>query len=162
MKLKVVQFFAQFLLLLVTGVFWGTWFALSRSINNFSPAEFIHIGKIIIENLAVPMRIIMPACILLMILSIPFYSKKRKSPGFYLIIFAAVFMVAALYITVDIEVPMDNEIRQWTASALPPYWETIRAKWEFFHTIRTLISLISFAAFSAALLFEKAENSNTH
>ncbi|HXB13478.1 MAG TPA: DUF1772 domain-containing protein [Bacteroidia bacterium] len=159
MKLKVVQYIALLMLLLVTGVFWGTWFALSRSIDSFSYSEFIHIGKIIIENLAVPMRIIMPACILFMVLSIPFYTKKQKSMGFYLIIFAAILILVVLYITVGIEVPMDNEIKQWTPLSPPPDWEAIRTKWEFFHTMRTVISLISFACFSASLQFEKGENS---
>ena len=154
MKLKVVQFMAVFMLLLVTGVFWGTWFALSRSIDSFSSSEFIHIGKVIIENLAVPMRIIMPACILLMVLSIPLYQKK-KSIGFYSSIFAAILILIALYITIGIEVPIDNDIKQWTALNIPQNWEAIRSKWEFFHTIRTFTSLAGFIFFSAPLLFEK-------
>ncbi len=159
MKLKVVQYMALFMLVLVTGVFWGTWFALSRSIDSFSYSEFIHIGKVIIENLAVPMRIIMPSCILFMILSIPFYTKKKKSMGFYLIVFAAILILVVLYITLAIEVPMDNEIKQWTPLAAPPDWQAIRTKWEFFHGMRTILSLLSFACFSAALQFEKGENS---
>ena len=50
MKLKAIQFMALLLLMLVTGVFWGTWFSLSRSMEVFSAAEFIHIGKTIIEK----------------------------------------------------------------------------------------------------------------
>jgi len=56
--------------MLVTGIFWGTWFSLNRSIQVFSAEEFIHIGKTIIANLAVPMQFIMPSCILFMLLSI--------------------------------------------------------------------------------------------
>lgn len=40
MKIKLIQFAAAMLLMLVTGLFWGTWFALSRSIQNLSAAEF--------------------------------------------------------------------------------------------------------------------------
>jgi hypothetical protein len=40
MTLKLANFVALFLLALVTGVFWGTWFTLTRSIETFSPAEF--------------------------------------------------------------------------------------------------------------------------
>jgi hypothetical protein len=69
MTLKLTNFVALFLLALVAGVFWGTWFTLTRSIETFSPAEFIHIGKTIIANVAWPMRILMPACILFMLLS---------------------------------------------------------------------------------------------
>ena len=59
MKSKIIDFAALFLLALVTGVFWETWFTLTRSIETFSAAEFIHIGKTIIANVAVPMRILM-------------------------------------------------------------------------------------------------------
>jgi hypothetical protein len=58
MKLPVFYFISLFLLMMVTGIFWGTWFSLSRSREVFSAAEFIHIGKTIIHNLAMPMRII--------------------------------------------------------------------------------------------------------
>ena len=69
MALHLVQFSALFLLALVTGVFWGPWLSLHRSNRVFSPAEFIHIVQTMIGNLATPMRILMPACILLLILA---------------------------------------------------------------------------------------------
>ena len=55
MKLKIIQFITLLLLLLVTGVFWGTWFSLSRSIEAFTPSAFLEIGKVIIKNVAWPM-----------------------------------------------------------------------------------------------------------
>ena len=54
MKLRAVEFAALILSALVMGVFWGTWFTLTRSLDNFSAAEFIHIGKTIISNVAIP------------------------------------------------------------------------------------------------------------
>jgi hypothetical protein len=150
MKLKTIQFIALFLLMLVTGLFWGTWFALSRSIQDFSAAEFIHIGKVIIAKVAMPMRIILPTCILLMGLSMWLYPQKR-SAGFYFNVFAFILILVTLYITVGIEVPMDNQIKQWTASTVPADWEAIRGRWQFFHTTRTFISLISFGSFMASM-----------
>lgn len=143
MKLKSIYFIALFLLMLVTGVFWGTWFSLSRSMEVFSAAEFIHIGKTIIQNLAVPMRIILPSCILFMILSAWFYPEKRSS-GFYFCVTSIVLIVIALLITLLIEVPIDNQIATWTAETAPAGWEAIRDRWEFFHAARTFISLASF------------------
>jgi hypothetical protein len=60
---EVSTFAGLFLLALVMGVFWGTWFTLTRSIETFSADEFIHIGQTIITNVAWPMRILMPAYI---------------------------------------------------------------------------------------------------
>jgi hypothetical protein len=50
MTSKLTNFTALFLLMLVTDVFWVTSFTLTRSIETFSAAEFIHIGKTIIAN----------------------------------------------------------------------------------------------------------------
>jgi hypothetical protein len=76
--IKPVFFVALVLLMLVTGVFWGTWFTLTRSLETFSPAEFLHIGQTIISNVAVPMRIIMPLCIVLMIFSAWLYLRRNQ------------------------------------------------------------------------------------
>ena len=151
MKLKSIYFIALFLLMLVTGVFWGTWFSLSRSMEVFSAAEFIHIGKTIIQNLAVPMRIILPSCILFMILSAWFHPEKR-STGFYFCVGSIVLIVIALLITLLIEVPIDNQIATWTAETAPANWEAIRDRWELFHAARTFISLGSFAFLLLSLM----------
>jgi uncharacterized membrane protein len=156
MKLKFISFVALLLLTLVTGLFWGTWFSLGRSMEVFSADEFIHIGKTIIQNVATPMRIIMPLCILFMILSIWFYPDKR-SLGFYCCVLASVLMIVTLYITVGIEVPIDNQIKQWTASNIPSDWKTIRDRWEAFHTFRTFTSLTSSASFTASIIFKNTE-----
>ncbi len=110
----VATFAALFLLALVTGVFWGTWFTLTRSITTFSAAEFIHIGQTIIANVAWPMR-------------------------FLLIV----------------EVPIDNQIRTWTATTMPSDWTMIRARWERFHMARTFVWLGSLASFIVAVLISK-------
>ena len=147
MKLKLIQIIALFLLMMVTGVFWGTWFSLSRTMEVFSAEEFTHIGKTIIANLAVPMRIILPACLLFMILSLWFHPQKR-SAGFYLQAIALILLIGALLITLIVEVPIDNQIKEWTSQTTPPDWEAIRNRWEFFHTMRTFISMASFLAYS--------------
>jgi uncharacterized membrane protein len=150
MKTNLTQFLTLFLLMLVTGVFWGTWFSLSRSMEVFSADEFIHIGKAIIANLALPMKIIMPSCILLMLLSIGIYPQK-KSPGFYFALTAFLFLLISLLITLLVEVPVDNQIKQWTASTVPSNWQAIRDHWELFHTLRTFSSLASFGFYSASI-----------
>lgn len=151
MKTRLTYFICLFLLLLVTGVFWGTWFPLTRSLNSFSANEFIHIGKVIISNIAVPMRIIFPSCILFMVLSLWFYDQK-KSAGFTLAIVSFVLLIITLVITLSILVPIDNHVKVWTVSTIPANWEEIRDKWQFYHAFRTFTSLASFAFFTIAIL----------
>jgi len=154
MNFRIFQFLGAFLLTLVTGVFWGTWFALSRSMEVFSAAEFIHIGKTIILNLAVPMRVIMPSCILFMLLVV-WFDPLKKSGRFYCSLIALILIIIALLITLLVEVPIDNQIKEWTADTAPSDWEAIRDRWEFFHALRTFISLGSFGFLTGGIIFNK-------
>jgi uncharacterized membrane protein len=151
MKIRFVGFIALILLMLVTGVFWGTWFTLTRSLEDFSGAEFIHIGKVIIGNVAVPMRILMPGCILFMALSSWFYEPKQSSP-FYFNVLSLVLIIITLLITLLMLVPIDNEIKRWTISKLPGNWESIRSRWQFYHSVRTFTSLASFGCFAYSII----------
>ena len=69
MKLEIAQFLTIMLFTLVVGVFWGTWFSLSRSIARITPGTFLEVGKTIIRNLAWPMRFLMPGAILASLLT---------------------------------------------------------------------------------------------
>ena len=62
--MKTVQFVTMSLFTLVAGVFWGTWFSLSRSIASITPATFLEVGHTMIANLGGPMSVLMPAAIL--------------------------------------------------------------------------------------------------
>jgi anthrone oxygenase-like protein len=150
MKYKVIYFGALFLLMLVTGVFWGTWFTLTRSISSFSAAEFIHIGQVIIANVAIPMSIMVPAAILLMITSL-LINRKNQARGFYFGVTAVVLIIIVLLITLVVLVPIDNQIKVWTIHSIPEDWPSIRVKWDNFHTLRTVASLLSFSFYSLFL-----------
>ena len=147
MKFRMLYRISLILLMLVTGVFWGTWFTLTRSLTSFSAEEFLHIGKVIIANVAIPMRIIMPLCILCMILTMWFYPQKQYY-RFYFNITALVLIIITLLITVLILVPLDNQIKFWTVSTVPSDFDQLRNRWEFFHAVRTFTSLASFVCFT--------------
>jgi hypothetical protein len=152
MTSHLIEFFALFQLMLVTGIFWGPWFALHRSMKVFNAEEFIHIVKTMSANLARPMQIMMPSCIVFMLLSVWFYPDKN-SLGFYLNLTAFTLIVVSLIITVLVEVPIVKQIEQWTATTVPSNWGAIQDRWLKFHIIRTLSSLASFATFTTSLFF---------
>ena len=141
--------------LLVTGVFWGTWFTLTRSIDSFSPSEFIHIGKVIIANVALPMRIILPSSILLLILWVWWYP-ERTSAGFYLAVIALILLVATLLITLLVLVPIDNQIKEWSPETIPTDWISLRDRWQTFHEARTFTSLASFGCFAMSVISNRS------
>src|SRR4051812_30305896 len=162
MKHSLIHISALFLLMLITGVFWGTWFTLTRSIEGFTAEEFIHIGKVIIANVAVPMSIIMPVGIMLMLLSLWLYADK-KSYGFYAGVLSFILILTVLLVTLLVLVPIDNNIKQWTAITLPQNWVDIRHRWSTFHTLRTLASMASFGLFSWSVLtgnYKKQHNAH--
>lgn len=151
MKQKPVAFITIILLMLITGVFWGTWFTLTRSLDNFSAGEFIHIGKTIIANVAVPMSIIMPAALLFLLWSMG-SSYKTNRTVFWLYSFSFLLMVVTLIITVAVEVPIDNQINSWTVDTIPGNWTALRKTWNEFHTIRTFTSIASFICYVGGML----------
>lgn len=157
MKRKLIYFIALFLLMLVTGVFWGTWFTLTRSLESFSSDEFIHIGKVIVNNVSIWMRILMPLCMIMMILALWYYRYKR-STGFYLGLAAFFLIIISLIITLTIMVPIDRQIIQWNSTSVPPQWEYIRDRWKLFHALRTLCTLSSFGCFSWFILAAMRKN----
>ncbi|HWJ30541.1 MAG TPA: DUF1772 domain-containing protein [Flavisolibacter sp.] len=153
--MKMLQWITVMLLILVTGVFWGTWFTLTRTIDAIPPESFILIGKTIIRNVAIPMSIIMPATILCLVVLL-WRSVKFQKVFFNFSLATLILFVLALVITVGIEVPIDNQIKTWTISTIPSNWETLRAKWEFYHTLRTFISIAATGCFIAGILKKPA------
>jgi len=143
MTLKIAQFLNTMLFALVMGVFWGTWFTLSRSIEGFQPQTFLDIGHTAIRNLAVPMAILMPLSLLSALIMIALLPKRSIAFVFAIVAFA--LMVAALVVTLAVEVPIDNQIKVWTIATLPANWEMLRDRWEFYHEVRTFVSIFALA-----------------
>ena len=151
MTLKLTNLVALFLLALVAGVFWGTSFTLTGSIETFSPAEFIHIGKTIIANVAIPMSVIMPATLFLMLVSLR-QVRRMDRVSFYFYSLSFLLMVTTVIITVAVEVPIDNKIKSWTEATVPSNWESLRHTWAQFHTMRTFTSIASVGFFGWGIL----------
>jgi uncharacterized membrane protein len=149
---KAVQFVTLMLFSLVTGVFWGTWFSLSRSMADITAATFLEVGHFMIANLGGPMSVLMPAALLsALVLCVLLF--RGRQPGASLFAGAAlVLMAVALVITLVVNVPIDRQIQSWTPATLAPDWQGIRDRWEFYHGLRTLVSLVALACLFAGTL----------
>lgn len=158
MNRRLLKSVALLLVMLVTGVFWGTWFTLTRSIDVFPADNFIRIGKTIISNVAGPMRVLMPATLLILVW-LGFVS-RRDRPSFYFYIASFILMVIALVITVAVEVPIDNQIKTWTPETLPENWTALRSRWSMFHTLRTFTSILGFVSLSAGVVMSPEAGSS--
>ena len=153
MKLRLAQCSTIISFALVMGVFWGTWFALSRTIEGFRPQTFLDIGQTAIRNLAVPMRILMPLSLLsglLLLVLLP-----KRSPAFTFAAAGFLLMVCALTITLAVEVPIDNLIKGWTVATMPSDWQQLRDRWEFYHSLRTFGSIGALSLVTISSLIDR-------
>jgi uncharacterized membrane protein len=149
MKLKLAQFSTIILFALVMGVFWGTWFALSRSIVAFRPQTFLDIGQTAIRNLDVPMRILMPLALVSALILLALLPKRSAA---FALVAGFMLMVYPLVVTLAVEVPIDNQIKVWTIGTLPADWQAIRDRWEFYHALRTFGSIVALISVTASTL----------
>jgi len=151
--MRFAQFISIFLYALVAGVLWGTWFSLSRSIASITPAGFLEIGRTMIRNLARPMRILMPASILSAAVVLFLLLREGSGGAFAFALAGLVLFLGVLLITLRVNVPIDNRIKERTVDSLPPDWKKTRDRWEFFHTVRTFASLAGLGCALAGGLF---------
>jgi uncharacterized membrane protein len=145
-KIRTAQATTIVLFALVMGVFWGTWFSLSRTMNQLSAQTFIAVGHQMIHNLGVPMAILLPLALLSALVTLALLWPGARAAAYWWLLAGFLLMAAALAITLAVEVPIDNQIKAWTAATLPADWRSIQARWELFHTIRTFLSIAAVVA----------------
>jgi uncharacterized membrane protein len=145
-KIRAARVATIVLFALVMGVFWGTWFSLSRTMNELSAQTFVAVGHEMIKNLAVPMSILLPIALLSALITLALLWPDRRTPAFWWLLAGFLLMVAALAVTLLVEVPIDNQIKTWTVATLPGDWRSIQSRWELFHTIRTFLSIAAVVA----------------
>jgi uncharacterized membrane protein len=145
-KTRVAQVITIVLFALVMGVFWGTWFSLSRTMSQLSPETFLAVGHEMIQNLGTPMAILLPFALLSALITLVLARQEGHAAAFRWVAAGFLLMVAALVITLAVEVPIDNRIQTWTAATLPADWRSIQSRWELWHTVRTFASIAALAA----------------
>ena len=146
MKIRAAQATTIVLFALVMGVFWGTWFSLSRTMDQLSPETFVAVGHAMIQNLGTPMAILLPFALLSALITLVLARQEGHRQAFWWLLAGFLLMVLALVVTLAVEVPIDNRIETWTAATLPADWRSIQSRWELFHTVRTFVSIAALVA----------------
>jgi hypothetical protein len=152
MSLKIWELVSIVLATLVTGVFWGPWVALSRSMETFEPDVFLAIVKRLSRNIAPVMTVLMPATLLAMV-PVLFLAFREGSRTFYLTLAGFVLFGVALLVTTMIEVPIVKQMETWTVSSLPENWEESRDRWQAFHVVRVVASVVGLLLLLIAAIF---------
>jgi uncharacterized membrane protein len=99
-----------------------------------------------IANLATVMAVLMICAVAVGLLVTVLLFRQGSVAAGWLSLAGLVLMIAVVVVTLSIEVPIDNKIKDWTPATLPSDWEDIRARWAGFHTLRTFLSLAAVAA----------------
>jgi uncharacterized membrane protein len=149
---RIVLFVAIMLDVLVAGVMWGTWLSLARTMTEYDAATFLADGQHMIDNLAVVMAVLMIAALAVGLLVVVLLFRDRARTAGWLAVVGLALMIGVLVVTLAVEVPIDNRIKDWTVDTLPADWKDVRSRWSTFHMLRTGLSLASVAAVVAAAL----------
>jgi uncharacterized membrane protein len=96
------------------------------------------------------MSILMPLALMSALILLALLPKR--SAAFALAVTGFMLMVCALVVTLAVEVPIDNRIKVWTVATLPASWEAMRDRWEFYHTLRTFMSIVALVSMTASTL----------
>ena len=139
--MKIWEIINIVLLVFVSGLFWGPWLALSRSMSTFTPEVFLAIVHRMDRNMSSVMTVLFPLALLstvpVLILS---FNERRET--FYLTLAALALFIVTLLVTMLVEVPIVAQIRTWTMATLPSNWQRLRDRWGAFHYVRTIPSIV--------------------
>jgi uncharacterized membrane protein len=97
------------------------------------------------------MAILLPLALLSALITLVLLWQGGRMAPFWWLLAGFLLMVAALVITLAVEVPIDNKIEVWTAATLPGNWRSIQSRWEAFHTIRSFLSIAAVVAATISL-----------
>jgi Domain of unknown function (DUF1772) len=143
MILKIAEIVSIVITALAAGMFFGPWLALTISIRTFAPDVFLAIVGRLNTNMARTMTALLPLALLSMI-PVLFFSYRVQPNMFVTTLAAFALFVAALLVTMLVEVPIVQQIVTWTVPTLPDNWQELRDRWSAFHILRVVASLAGF------------------
>ena len=129
-------------------MFWGPWVALTVSIRTFAPEVFLALTKRLARNIGAVMTLLLPLALATMV-PVLLLAHARHAATFYLFLAGFGLYATALLVTVWVEVPLVQQMEQWTATSLPANWEQVRDRWGRFHVVRVAVAVLGLAALVA-------------
>jgi uncharacterized membrane protein len=137
---------------LVTGVFFGPWVGLTRSIATFGPQAFLAIGHRLNLNIGPLMTVLMPLALFSAVPTL-ILSFGARPATFTLTLAGLALYVVALLVTMIIEVPIAQRIRSWSEPTLPADWQRQRDRWASVHIVRVVSGIVGLALLVAGAVY---------
>jgi hypothetical protein len=140
---------------LISGIFWGPWLALTRSMRTLAPDVFLAVVHRLDRNLGGIMGVLFPIALLsfvpVLVLDVGF----GCTFAFVLGLVAFALFLLALIVTMIVEVPIVKQIRGWTVETMPPNWEALRDRWVSFHLLRVVPAIAGLALLVGGALWQR-------
>jgi uncharacterized membrane protein len=152
MALKVFELLSIVLLMIVGGLYWGPWVALSRSMATFEPGVFLAIVKRMNRNMEPVMTVLMPVA-LVSTLPVMALSFEKERYTFYLTMAGLAMFLVTLIVTLVVEVPIVKQMDRWTISTLPDNWRELRDRWGAFHLLRIVPAVAGLILLLVGVIF---------
>lgn len=143
------------LVAMIAGLFWGPWFALTRSVRTFGPEVFLELVHRLDKNLGGSMTVLFPVTLLSFVPVLVLDVVRGCAAALVLALAAFALLVIALVVTMVVEVPIVKQIRGWTAEAMPPNWPALRDRWVSYHLLRVIPGIAAVALVVAGALWQQ-------
>ena len=142
--ISIVRFVALLSTGLLAGIFLGDRVGLGFARPALPPSSFVQLQQIQHVHFVRFMPVLQIAAVLSTLIWLFLLRSSVRTSQFLLLALAAVGLAAVFVLTITINVPINNTLMTWTASAPPPDAMEMWKRWEQVNTIRAIIAPIAF------------------
>ena len=142
--------------LIIIGLVAGSLFGIRFGFDftHYSPATYLEVHQMAVHGLN-DLLPVMGLAVLVIIVALAFRARRRRS-ALALYLLAAFGVAVAGLVTRFLNQPINVEVMNWSAGAMPADWEAIRQSWWTWHAVRLVASVWAFAALLAAVFRDRA------
>jgi uncharacterized membrane protein len=146
----------RFLQLLTAGLYTGLLFADRIGVTPIRPqlpaSSFVLFQQQLHIRFVILMPILLFTSILTGLISLVLLRRDLRTKTFLFTAVATICTLIVIVLTRSVNVPINEALMTWQASAPPPNVMELWAPWEKIHTIRTIVSLVGFSSLLLAVL----------
>jgi hypothetical protein len=149
-------FVIKFLNLLIAGIFAGALFSASAALRpafrNLSGKEFTKLHQLTTHTYD-PLMPILLVLSMLSAIFVLFLSYNFEMVNTWLLISGLICELIVGLISFAVPVPINKDIDKWSVDSPPANFSEVRARWDFYHNIRTIFGVLAFCFFIVFALF---------
>jgi hypothetical protein len=139
MTTSIIRFLNIIVAALLAGASFGIWVGFNPL--NLSPSTYLEQQQNTIRALnALMISLVVMATVITIISA---FLQKSNKPVFIMLLIAAGFFIACMFISRFGNQPINTIMMTWTIDSLPRNWSLLRDKWWSFHIMRTTAELIA-------------------